>query len=91
MQMRHSPFLLMSAVVLWSFVLASALYAARRFPTPFKASLTPAQVRIKRESSRARGSFFWCAFLFSLVVVGAVAWGACAQSSVAAGPRQPAF
>ena len=88
--MHHSPFLLLSAVVLWSFVLASALYAARRFPAPFKASLTPAQARIKRESARARGSFFWCAFLFSLIGVSAVAWGLCAQASAAAVPRQPA-
>ena len=79
--MYYSPFLLLSTVVLWSFVLASVLYAARRFPAPFKASLTPEQERIKRQSARARGSFFWCAFLFSLLVVGAVAWGLCARSS----------
>ena len=74
-KMHPSPFLLLSAVVLWSFVLASLLYAARRFPAPFRDTLTPEQVRIKKESAKARGSFFWCAFIFSLLVVSVVAWG----------------
>ena len=73
--MYPSPFLLISTAVLWSFVLASLLYTARRFPEPFRDTLTPEQVRIKKESAKARGSFFWCAFMFSLLVVIVVMWG----------------
>ena len=78
-------FLLASTVLLWSFVLAGVLYALRGFPAPFRASLTPEQVRIKKASARARGAFFWCAFGMSLVVVGSIAWVCTTQS------RQPAF
>ena len=82
----HSPFLLVSTVLLWSWVLASVLYALRDFPSPFRDSLTPEQVRIKKESAKTRGSFFWCAFMMSLLVVSAITWACCTQSS-----RHPAL
>ena len=63
-----------STVVLWATVLASIVYSLRDFPTPFKDSLTPAQLEIKKASAQERRQFYYGALFVSLGIVSAAAY-----------------
>ena len=65
-------FVWISAVVLWSLVLASCTYKLKSFPTPFGDSLSAAQRQLKQGSAQVRGQFFGCAFMLYLLGLGAL-------------------